>query len=181
MEKIARISRVLKGLFSALVLLMPLLWLLYWGFFNELLRLNFAGNLYGVAVDKLPIRAPLSFWVRCLGFAVTLPGLAVELYALLKLRQLFSLYAGGRIFERENVGCIKALGFALLIGQALNPISQGLITVVLTFQNPPGQRMIQIGLSDANLTAIVCGLMIIVVAWIMDEGRKLQEEQALTI
>ncbi|MBI9077426.1 MAG: hypothetical protein JEZ02_18610 [Desulfatibacillum sp.] len=34
---------------------------------------------------------------------------------------------------------------------------------------------------DTNLTALVSGLIIIVVAWIMDEGRKLQEEQSLTI
>ena len=181
MEKIVRISRALKVLFSVLVVIAPVLMILYWGFFNQLLELKSTGVLYGVKVADLPIKAPVSAWVRLLGFMAACPSLAVDLYALLKLRRLFALYARGQIFEKANVGCIKALGYALLAGQALSPVSQALLTLVLTFSNPKGQRMVEIGLSDANLTALVCGVMIIVVAFIMDEGRKLQEEQSLTI
>jgi hypothetical protein len=55
------------------------------------------------------------------------------------------------------------------------------MTLALTFNNPPGQRMISIGFSSTDFSEIVTALMIIVVAWIMDEGRKLKEEQALVI
>jgi hypothetical protein len=34
---------------------------------------------------------------------------------------------------------------------------------------------------DLSLTQAFIGLMIIFVAWIMDEGRKIQEEQELTV
>ena len=34
---------------------------------------------------------------------------------------------------------------------------------------------------DLSTTPVLVGLMILFVAWIMDEGRKLQEEQALTV
>jgi hypothetical protein len=34
---------------------------------------------------------------------------------------------------------------------------------------------------DLSLTPVFAGLMIIFIAWIMDEGRKIQEEQELTV
>ena len=34
---------------------------------------------------------------------------------------------------------------------------------------------------DLSMTPVFAGLMIIFIAWVMDEGRKIQEEQELTV
>jgi hypothetical protein len=34
---------------------------------------------------------------------------------------------------------------------------------------------------DLSVGPVLAGLMIIFIAWIMDEGRKIQEEQELTV
>ncbi|PIR17867.1 MAG: hypothetical protein COV46_02430 [Deltaproteobacteria bacterium CG11_big_fil_rev_8_21_14_0_20_49_13] len=41
--------------------------------------------------------------------------------------------------------------------------------------------MIRMGLSGMNLFSIAIAVMIIIIAWIMDEGRKLKENEAYTI
>jgi hypothetical protein len=37
------------------------------------------------------------------------------------------------------------------------------------------------GLSDIDFGLLLAGVIIVLVAWIMDEGRKIQEEQELTV
>ncbi|MCP4221111.1 MAG: DUF2975 domain-containing protein [bacterium] len=48
-------------------------------------------------------------------------------------------------------------------------------------QNPPGQRILRIGFGSDDITKLVIGLLIILVSWIMNEGRELQEEQQYTV
>lgn len=46
---------------------------------------------------------------------------------------------------------------------------------------PPGQRYFSLEFGSADLTALLIGGVLAVIAWVMEEGRKLQEEQDLTI
>ncbi|ACL06561.1 conserved hypothetical protein [Desulfatibacillum aliphaticivorans] len=181
MEKIVRVSRTLSGLFLVLLAAVPFLYGLFWLFFNHLMQFDGLGAFQGLACAGVPFQPPVPGWSRLLGFAASLPALCVDLYVLNRLRMLFGLYAQGIIFGAGNVRCIRVLGIALLVKQALNPVVQAMTSVALTLPNPPGQRVLQVGFSDANFTALIIGVMVIVVAWIMDEGRKIQEEQSLTI
>lgn len=181
MERIERVSRAFRVFFSVVLAILPVLNIAIWIFFNEAYSLVSQGTVGGVSLAKLPVPLPLPAWIRALGFTVCLIPLSVQMCMVYYLRRLFSLYARGMVFTGENVLCIRRTGVALLAGQALSPVVQALMTVVLTLNNPPGHRMVQIGLSSADLTAVAVGFMLIVVAWIMDEGRKLTEEQALVI
>jgi Protein of unknown function (DUF2975) len=77
---------------------------------------------------------------------------------------LFNLYQRGVLFSARNVSLIRALGYYLLVDWIIDYQMQG-------------------ALRDMQLStnSLFIGLLIIFVSWIMDEGRKIQEEQELTV
>ena len=58
---------------------------------------------------------------------------------------------------------------------------QALLSVVLTWHNPQGERMVVISLTEANISIVLTGFMIILIAWIMEEAQQLKDDQQLTI
>lgn len=88
----------------------------------------------------------------------------LSFFAGFMLLRLFWLYGQGVIFSEKNITCIRVQGYWLIISNLIDLEMQSLIRP-----------------SSVSLNSIVCGLLIIFIAWIMDEGRKIQEEQALTV
>jgi hypothetical protein len=80
------------------------------------------------------------------------------------LLRLFWLYSQGIIFSGKNITCIRVQGYCLIIINLIDLEMQQFIRA-----------------SSVSLTPILYGLLIIFMAWIMDEGRKVQEEQELTV
>ena len=95
--------------------------------------------------------------------------------------RLFMFYARGELFSSGIVHCLRRIGgISILIGilvcvssviQAANldprPLNFWSATVPLFILN--------------SFFRIIPGFAIICIAWIMDEGRKIQEEQELTV
>jgi hypothetical protein len=77
-------------------------------------------------------------------------------------------FARGNFFTAANITCVKWLGALVIVDW----FTVKLLAAVVS-------RVVTIGFGDFTRPAI--GLIIILVAWIMDEGRKIQEEQELTI
>jgi hypothetical protein len=87
------------------------------------------------------------------------------------LYRLFKLYERGIIFTPANVECIKWLGLWTLAGWALSNAVE--ISKLITYDS-----------ADVNLgltTTFFGGVLVLLMSWIMEEGGKIQEEQALTI
>jgi hypothetical protein len=89
---------------------------------------------------------------------------ALSFFAGFVLLRLFWFYSKGIIFSEKNINCIRVQGYCLIIGN---------------FIDLEMQRFIRD--SSVSLSPIIFGLLIIFIAWIMDEGRKIQEEQELTV
>jgi len=89
---------------------------------------------------------------------------ALGLWGTAVLFALFRLYGRGILFSARNVRLLRFLGYWLMLGWAID------------YQMQSSLRDM-----DLSTTPALVGLMILFVAWIMDEGRELQEEQALTV
>ena len=111
------------------------------------------------------------------------------------LAKLFRFYERGLIFSAETIHCIKTLGLLC----ALN----WLLLLVLNIVNrwfpvppppplPPDVKVTVVksgfsmgffsfSIGGINFGFLLAGIVIILIAWIMDEGRKVQEEQELTV
>ena len=80
------------------------------------------------------------------------------------LLRLFWLYGRGILFSAKNVTCIRFFGWWIMIDWFIE------------FQMRSELRDM-----DLSCTPLFVGLLVIFAAWIMDEGRKIQEEQELTV
>jgi hypothetical protein len=115
-----------------------------------------------------------------------------------KLSRLFNYYERGLIFAAETIRCIKIMGLMCLIGWMINSALHFLPPLVPHLQNslPAPGRLAPIKTSSIylrmgffsfdfgtgiNFGQLLIGAVIFLIAWIMDEGRKIQEEQELTV
>ena len=171
-ERIAKVSARLRLVSTLLMFAIPVVLALIWAFIE-----NLPFN------TRLPVKvdASLPLISRILAFlASMIPG-GVAIYALSRLRRLFDLYAHGVIFREANVECFRQLGYALFAWAAAGFVFNTLAGFILTFHWKPGTRLLVIGLDSQDLTAVFTGLVVITVAWVMDQGRKLNEEQELFV
>lgn len=153
----------------------PVATALLWFFFNELYP--------KIPAIPLPVRvehalSPLS---RFLAFLAQLPPTLIVMYQFVILRRLFGFYEKGKIFAAENVECYRRLGWMLMVWVGCEIAGNSLLSVALTLGNPPGQRVITLGVSSAELASLFIGSVVLVVSWVMDEGRKIAEEQSLFV
>ena len=96
--------------------------------------------------------------------ALALVRLGLFGFCALVLNNLFRLYERGIFFSAKNVNHIRFLGYYLMIDWAVVYLLDALTpSIEITFTKP------------------LLGSLIIFIAWIMDEGRKIQEEQELTV
>ncbi|WP_157731147.1 hypothetical protein [Variovorax sp. HW608] len=76
---------------------------------------------------------------------------------------------------------MQALAWALISFEVASILVQPLLAMVLTASNPVGERFIAIGVSSGSVMALVTGGVLRVLAWVMDEARKLEEDLAGTV
>lgn len=112
--------------------------------------------------------------------ASTIP-MMVEMFVLYSLIKLFRMYENGEIFSIKHVRYIRNIGYALLIGQLIEPFYQFVMGLILTLNNPPHHRFAAITFDQTNMGILLTALLVILISWIMAEGSKLHEEQQLTI
>jgi len=124
---------------------------------------------------------PLLAHEKVLGFALSCAPMAIQLFILYSLIKLFRLFERGELFSLNTVHRMRNIGFALVIGQLIDPLYQFTMGIVLTLNNPPGHRFASITLDQTNIGVLLTALLVILISWIMSEGYKLREEQQLTI
>jgi hypothetical protein len=174
-ERIKRASRRLRLIVQVIIIFLPVFNALFWFFINDFPET--------MSRNMLPhyVRLPLPVLGCILGFAVSMLPVGVSMAGGQYLVRLFRLYEQGDIFKLANVLCFKRLSRVLIWWFVAGIVYRSLLSVVLTLHHPPGQRMIAVGLGSPDLTALLLGGILAVVAWVMEEGRKIQEEQELTV
>jgi len=174
-QRITVVSRKLRLVCAGSIFCLPLLCALFWALFNRISAI--------VPMIPLPVRVDhdLPALTRFLAFLCDLLPLGVIVYALMRLKTLFLLYERGSIFTGQNVQCFRSLGRALIVWVGCDIVNRSLLGIVLTLDNPPGKRLLVIGLDGGDFTGIFVGVAVLIISWVMDEARKIQEEQALII
>jgi len=112
-----------------------------------------------------------------------------------KLVNLFHLYEKGIIFAAKTIRCLKFLGVLCLTGWLFRCVSDLLLKLYPLPSPPPHilppvtivTHSYRVGFfsfdfgTGIDFGLLLTGVVIVLVAWIMDEGRKIQEEQELTV
>lgn len=105
--------------------------------------------------------------------ALSLPPL---LMALDQARRLFARYQAGEILSDACASHIHRVGQMLVTLAILDVILPTLQVLVLSWGNPVGQKMLQIGLSDETLGFLLAGGMLTVIGWVMREAARVKAE-----
>lgn len=175
LTKISFYSRWIHRGLSLFILLIPLYYGGYWTFINKIPQPILM--MQSGSGPDLPLSIPL----QAMGFAASLLPMTALIYGTYHLRRLFADYRDGRIFSFHHVARFKHTAMALLFWLVASIVYASVQSVLFTIQNPPGSRSISVGFGSVDLTTLVVGIMIRVIAWVMEEGQILAKEQELTI
>ena len=130
-------------------------------------------HLAGVSMSTL---ASLGLGDRLLIAAVSLPYLATLVWAFHRLVQMLRLFEAGRFFERETVSHLRAFSGLLLIAKLLALVAMHVrvAMVVHLFGHQTGR--IAVNLSSDDLAILLLCALFFAIAGMMEEGRRLAEE-----
>ena len=172
-RSLCRWLRVTSGLFVVGVLIIYLLsWLLpelTGGSHIHVMRLHLAG----VSTD---VMAQLTTLQRLQLSAASLPYLAALVWAFIRLDKLLQRFSRNEFFTREAIAHLRAFSGWLLVAKLLALAAMHVRAGMVTHLFGNTSRRITLNLSNDDLAVILmCGLFFLV-ARMMEEGRRLAEE-----
>ncbi|GAB1479067.1 hypothetical protein MASR2M74_16260 [Paracoccaceae bacterium] len=175
MQDKAQVTRLSTALYRGASLLLPLLPLLVlgyglWGASNpDWLAGAFAG---------LPEGTRLTPWKSTAVLAIGAIALVPILMALWQMRGLFARYRRGEILTAACAAHIRRTGSALALLALAQVLIRPLQILVLTADNPAGQKILAISLSSEVLWLALAGGLLVVIGRVMAEAARVAEENA---
>ena len=95
--------------------------------------------------------------------------------------RLFGLYQKGIVFTSANIRCLKYIGATLLGWILLNLLYPLLVTLVVRYSGASETVKFYLNFGTQELTYLLLGLVIYVIAWIMKQAIELKQDQELVI
>ena len=188
MDKIQKASRYLLVIFNALLIIVPLFVSMQWLLINTVpIKYLLDQEILQKAILTPEGYTNLStihwtFLTKIIGLVAQGIGLLPLFLSLFVLKLIFRNYQKGEIFSTINANHFRRLGWLFFLDALIaKPLSNLLMVLAATLANPPGHRYIAISFGAPNIEALFCGLLVIVISWIMLEASKLHDEQQFTV
>lgn len=99
-------------------------------------------------------------------------GIAILFTAL----DLFNRLRRRAVFEIDTVARLRRIGWLLVVLAPVSILANTLIVLTVTITNPPGTRQLSVGIEDADVYAVVVGLVVVATALAMTEALRLARE-----
>lgn len=182
MFKIKQLSRRMRILAQCLFVLTPIMVCHYWLTIRT--SYDFLGSL-GIVQLSYDIESytqlPLSFATRVLATFASLALCSIIMYVLKVLTRLFRNYENGEIFSISNAESYQKLGYCVFYWVGGSVVYGTFMSLILSFNNPPGERVIAISFVGMDLLTLIFGFVILIISWVMKEGYILADENSRTI
>jgi Protein of unknown function (DUF2975) len=118
----------------------------------------------------------LDGWTRFAGFAICMLPMAVLGYMLYQAFALFDGYRVGNVFTDAAPIHLRGIGISMLALAVLRPLATTLLGVALTMSNPPGQRILSIGVSIDDYMIAAFGGLVLAIGHVMVQAKLLADE-----
>lgn len=118
----------------------------------------------------------LSGWQKYATMLVMMIPSLIMAYGLNHLRKMFRAFSRDIIFQPAPIRHLKVFGVALLVQTLAKPLTGAVTSVLATFHRPAGERMLSIGLGNAEASTLFLGALIIVIAWVLGEAARIDDE-----
>lgn len=96
--------------------------------------------------------------------------------AFMAMSSLFNRYRRGEILSDACADDILRIGRAMVFLAAATVLVPTLQVLVLSWQSPPGQRVLQVGLDSGTLGFLLSGGLMFVIGWVMREAARVKAE-----
>lgn len=100
----------------------------------------------------------------------------ILLFTFNKMRQLFESYRQGQILTDQSALSVQRIGQGFLSLAVAPFLLQPILSVVLSFANPSGERSVSISLSSEMFFFAAAGGLIIIIGWAMREAYYMASE-----
>ena len=182
MSKIQKQSRRARIFFQSLFVLTPIMVCYYWLTVDTPYDFLTSLGIVQVSIDvDYFTQLPLTVTTRILAVIASLSLCSIIMYAFRVLINLFRSYERNEIFTLDNVMSYKKLGYCLFYWVGASVVYGALMSVILSFNNLPGERVLAIGFEGVDFLTLVLGFIILIISWVMKEGYILADENDHTI
>jgi len=181
-QKIRLLSRFLKYSCITGIFLAPLLNALYW--IHDGFRLfHIKDTQFLVQLTHAPFTSveELSAWLKLAGFFADFIPCSFFILSLYILTKLFKRYEQLDFFSPQSVRYIRQIGLVLVVSQLIHPFYIALHSFILSLPNPPDQRVVIFAYGPHEIIGVFLAFIVFLAAFIMEEGRHLQEENSSII
>ena len=113
---------------------------------------------------------------RLMGAALMLLSDFLGLFGLYTARKLFTGYQAGEVFTELAATRLRTIGWVVVLLAPISQISQTIGVFYFTRIADPGRFRVNISLEDTDVYAIVFGLLIVVIGYVMYEAVRIAEE-----
>ena len=170
MNRIRRVSTVMKGICTVGIVATPLALAAFWAFAPiETIR-----DIREIGYDVTAL--PPAF--RLLAFLASMVPAGIGIYGLIALRRLFGAYSDGALFAAGNALDLRTFALSVAASAFAKIVVGPVLSVIVSWHNPPGTRVLEISVRSNDLGALFVGCLFLVVAWIMAEAQRLAEDNA---
>jgi hypothetical protein len=155
-----------------LILVLPIFVLYYWAAADT--------GLLAVHANMLPatIQTPLHDWQRWCGAALTCLPVALMMRGLWEARLCFKQFAAGHVFTAQAVQHLRRFAGWIMASSFASLLIAPLMSVVLTFNNAPGNRHLAIGIGTDHVLTLLFAAVVWVMAAVIAQGQVLAEENS---
>jgi hypothetical protein len=172
-EKLVTMSRLMARLCLAALIIIPLGHLAIW------FGLVDVRDVMGAAGVTALINAPeTSTATRLGGFVLSMVPQLALLYGLMRLKHFFSGFAEGGMFGTSAAGHLRGFSLALLAYAALDFVMEAPLSAFATWNNPPGERLLTLGLGWDDLHIYFLIVLFFALTRVIAEGMRLARENA---
>lgn len=119
---------------------------------------------------------PLTPLQRLLGFLLDCAPTVFVALIWYQATRLFRSYQALFLFTVENARRLHRIGWFLLIERLILIPYHMLMSLLFTWNNPPGHHVLQVSIDAIDVMLILTACLIILISWVMREGAKIAEE-----
>lgn len=116
---------------------------------------------------------PLRHWLVVLAWAVVV---VLGLRALMMLENLFSAFARREVLSDYTTGLIRSAGAAFLIAAVAIVVVRTSTILLISWGNPPGQRMLAIGVGTNEAFLVLMAGTLFVIGQVLNLAVAIDEE-----
>lgn len=161
--------------FSVLSLwLLPCLLVVVWFYADQIAAKN--GFIPATAIS-FPLAVSTKWFMILLTALVSAP----TYWGLFALRRFLKACCAEDYLSVQNSRYLKRFAFGLIGTALLSPISGAVLSVLLTMHNPPGKKMLAIGISSNQIILAAVGGLLFVLANLLKRASLIADENAQII